>query len=126
MLEQEGKLEVLASNLPCMPDNVNLGSSGTFWVACPVLPPGSWKLAAVKYNIVRWVAAWAPYILPAAIVGHPAEYGLILEIDGSGQIIRSLHDKEGSLVTSALEYKKRLYVGSLTTNYLRVLNLEET
>jgi hypothetical protein len=58
--------------------------------------------------------------LPAAFWPKPAEYGLVLELDRDGKILRSLHDPGGqkiSNITSVHEEDGMLYFGTLLKPY---------
>jgi sugar lactone lactonase YvrE len=107
--ERSGTAEVFIDNLPGFPDNINMTGDGTLWVALPTprLPDVD-KLAGSPF--------WRKLIIRLPEVLHPAplRYGLVLAIDESGQVTRSLHDQSGTvaLVTSVMEHKGHLYLGS--------------
>jgi hypothetical protein len=53
-------------------------------------------------------------------------YGLVIEIDNHGHIVRSLHDTEGLVVPSAsqvTEYDNHLYFGSYYLDHIAVFKL---
>jgi hypothetical protein len=54
--------------------------------------------------------------LPKALWPKPEPYGLVLELDEAGNIVRSLHDQTGEHlkeITSAREFGGYLYLGGL-------------
>ena len=51
-------------------------------------------------------------------------YGLVLELDGEGEVLGSLHDPTGSLtwaVSDVFSHQGRLYLGSTDLPFLPVL-----
>jgi sugar lactone lactonase YvrE len=107
--ERSGTAEVFIDNLPGFPDNINMTEGGTLWVALP-----SPRLADV--DELAGSPFWRKLIIRLPEVLHPAplRYGLVLAIDESGRVIRSLHDPSGrvALVTSVMEHRGHLYLGS--------------
>ena len=52
-------------------------------------------------------------------------YGLVVELNEDGKIIRSLHDPNGTLYTAVSEVAEdagRLYIGSFNKNFVGVLS----
>lgn len=116
-----GQSEVFCDNLPGFPDNLSRGTGGVFWLA----------MFTVRNPLMDWMhpRPWAKRLLsklPGFLWPSPQPYGLVLGIDGSGQIVRSLQDPDGrrvSNVTSARQFGDWLYLGSLYNNYVARLKL---
>jgi hypothetical protein len=54
-------------------------------------------------------------------------YGLVVEYDMNGNILRSWHDKTGNkvpLVTSAVLYNNKLYLGSYESEYIATVDYQ--
>jgi sugar lactone lactonase YvrE len=106
-----GTSEVFAEGLPGFPDNLDSHPRGGFWVA----------LFTVRNPVADALAPrpWARSLLaklPRFAWPKPAPYGLVLELDGQGRILRSLQDPGGRRVrqvTAAREHEGRLWLGSL-------------
>lgn len=106
-----GSAEVLMDNLPGFPDGVSVDDEGRFWVALattrnPVIDavhPHPW----IKEQIAK---------LPESLKPAPRDYGLVMAINGEGEVLASLHDTEGVYlreITSVEPHLDRLYFGSL-------------
>lgn len=119
--EKAGTSDVLLDNLPGFPDNVDGNRRGSFWVAMftvrnPVadaLHPRPWA----KSMLAK---------LPLALWPRPARYGLVLEVDEEGRILRSFHDPGGRRVhqvTAAREHSGQLYLGNLEQDWIGRLAL---
>ncbi len=109
--ERAGEREILIDNLPGFPDGISRGPRGTFWIALfTVRNPAMDRLHPHPFLKTRLAA------LPAGLWPKPVPYGLVLEIDASGRVLRSLHDSTGghvSQVTSVEEVGGLLYLGNL-------------
>lgn len=96
-------------NLPGYPDNIEPQGDGTYWVAfaSPRVPAER----LMPYPFLRKVI-WrlGPWVRPA-----PIEEGHVVQIDGSGRVLRSLQDPEGRLgiTTGARIVGDTLYVTTL-------------
>ncbi len=119
--EKAGTSDVLLDNLPGFPDNVDGNRRGSFWVAmftvrnplADALHPRPWA----KSMLAK---------LPLALWPRPARYGLVLEVDEEGRVLRSFHDPGGRRVhqvTAAREYSGQLYLGNLEQDWIGRLAL---
>ena len=114
-------MEVLIENLPGFPDNIARSSKGTFWLCLftvrnPVMD--SLHPSPFMKNIVAR--------LPKFLWPKPKPYGFVLEIDGDGQILRSLQDSTGEHlkeITGAKDNGKHLFMGSLHNDRIGVFDL---
>ena len=119
--EKAGTSDVLLDNLPGFADNVDGNRKGSFWVAmftvrnavADALHPRPWaKSMLAKMPLVLWP--------------RPARYGLVLEVDEEGRILRSFHDPGGRRVhqiTAAREHSGQLYLGNLEQDWIGRLAL---
>jgi sugar lactone lactonase YvrE len=116
-----GTTDVFADNLPGFPDNIGRGPRGTFWVA----------LFTVRNPLMDALhpRPWAKRLLsklPRFAWPRPAPYGLVLELDEEGRVLRSLHDPGGervTQVTTAREHEGHLYLGTLHERWIGRLAL---
>jgi sugar lactone lactonase YvrE len=119
--EKAGAAEVFLDNLPGFPDNLDGNRRGSFWIALFTvrnpIADGLHPHPSLKNLLAR---------LPRFTWPGPAPYGLVLEVDESGRVLRSLHDPGGrkvSQVTTAREYRGRLYLGTLAQPWIGRLGL---
>jgi sugar lactone lactonase YvrE len=106
-----GTTDTFADDLPGLPDNLDRSPRGTFWVA----------LFTVRNDVLD---ALHPHPLAKKLMSKllkvtspkAAPYGLVVELDKEGRLIRSFHDTQGRrvrYVTTAREHEGRLYLGTL-------------
>lgn len=112
--EKAGQTDLFASNLPGFPDGISSSGRGTFWLA----------LATTRNPTADWLHP-RPWLknqlakLPKWLQPKPELYGLIVELDEQGDIIRSLHDPAGDtypFITSVQERGQQVYLGSLVAD----------
>ena len=116
-----GASDVFLDNLPGFPDNLDGNRKGSFWMA----------LFTVRNPIADRLHPhpWAKSLLaklPRFTWPRPKPYGLVLEVDESGRILRSLHDPGGRRVrhlTTAREHDGYIYLGSLDQDWIGKLPL---
>jgi sugar lactone lactonase YvrE len=106
-----GTSEVFAADLPGFPDGVAQSGRGTFWVAMFTVRNPAGDFLASRPFLKKMVAN-----LPRLLWPKPEPYGLVIELDEQGQVLRSLQDPSGGFVeqvTSAHEQGGKLYLGHL-------------
>ena len=106
-----GTSEVFAADLPGFPDGVAQSGRGTFWVAMITVRNPAGDFLASRPFLQKMVAN-----LPRLLWPKPEPYGLVIELDEQGQVLRSLQDPSGGFVeqvTSAHEQGGKLYLGHL-------------
>lgn len=123
----KGQTDVFADNLPGWPDNIRQSGRGTYWVGLASVR------RADKFSFLDWVAPWpsiraliAKLVSQEAMMSMIPKYGLLIELDAQGQIIRSLHDPSGQVVPAVSEADEKdgvLYLGSYYLPYLSRLYL---
>jgi sugar lactone lactonase YvrE len=107
---RRGHTEPLIENLPGFPDNLSAGHDGRFWLA----------LISPRNSLVDRLSG-APFLrtmiqrLPTFVRPRAVAYGHVVAIDGSGRVLASLQDPQGTyrLTTGATESADYIYVGSL-------------
>ncbi|ELT94726.1 hypothetical protein CAPTEDRAFT_198473 [Capitella teleta] len=134
-----GKVEVVMKNMPGFPDNIRASPRGTHWVAltavrqptilielvspCPFLKEMIYKLSMIwKSELVRPVRD----MIPKGSKPMNKKYGLIIEINEKGHVIRSLHDNSGKISSISHVQESEdgvLYLGSATNDYIGILQL---
>lgn len=95
-----GQTEVLLSNLPGFPDNINANDDGSFWMG--LVSPRSDaldKMAAIPF--LRKVMMR----LPRFVRPKPQRYGFAVRFDEAGKIIETVQDPDGhyAMVTGAID-----------------------
>ena len=107
-----GQAEIFADNLPGFPDGVSATDRGTFWVAL-------YDLRSPLLDRYVHPRPWLKRLLaklPRALLAKKPRYGLVLEVDRAGRILRSLHDPTGkhlAAITSVEEHDGHLYLGTV-------------
>lgn len=118
---EQGRAEVFADNLPGFPDNLDVDAAGRYWVAMPALRRPSLDFLHHHPWLKNLVARLPPWLRPG-----PGEYGLVIALNGEGEIVTSLHDTRGDYLwglTSARVHGDELYFGSLYSDRLGRLPL---
>jgi len=111
-----GTTDVFAENIAGFPDNIGRSPRGTVWIGLftvsnplmDALHPRRWAKGLLS-KLPRF--AWP----------RPAPYGLVLEMDEGGRVLRTLHDPGGERVrqiTTAREHEGRLYLGNLDERWI--------
>ncbi|KAI3960730.1 hypothetical protein MKW92_045949 [Papaver armeniacum] len=124
--ENKGKLEVFIDNLPGGPDNINLAPDGSFWIAVLPLAPKGFEFIH-KWPMFKYVVAQFPKLVELL---RAANYkrSMVVNVAADGKNIIRKFDDEGAKVmpflTSPLEFEGHLYLGSLGTNFVGKLKLQ--
>lgn len=105
--------EVLISNLPGAPDNINTGLSGKFWLGL-IAPRNESFDAMSEKPWLRKIMWRLPEMLKPAI----SRYSHVLAISGDGDILMNLQDTSGQLtaLTGVLETTDSLWLCTLFGN----------
>ncbi len=113
---QTGARTTIIDNFPGFPDNINRGpvlddGTPTYFVGI-VSPRSEWLDDNADNVLARKIAMR----LPASMRPQAENYGLILQIDADGEILRTFHDPIGTYptTTGAVVVDDRMYITSLT------------
>lgn len=110
-----GQSDVLAAELPGLPDNLSTGTGGRIWVALPM--PRSRLLGLVQRSPRRVRTLVGR--LAAAVGFVPPPKSRVLAIDGGGRTVSHVEcGHRYRMVTGVREYAGSLYIGSLTEHAL--------
>uniref|UniRef100_A0A803M8N4 Strictosidine synthase conserved region domain-containing protein n=2 Tax=Chenopodium quinoa TaxID=63459 RepID=A0A803M8N4_CHEQI len=119
----QGKTEIFIDNLPGAPDNINLAPDGSFWIALIELSNKEMKFVHTS-KIVKHLLATFPKLIKFVQASH--NKATVMKVSEDGKILKRFDDAEGtvvSFVTSAVEYEGNLYLGSLNSNFVGKLSL---
>ncbi|NJL29003.1 MAG: hypothetical protein HC897_14500 [Thermoanaerobaculia bacterium] len=116
-----GECEVFIDNLPGFPDGVATDGvaadgEGRFFVAIFTVRNPQAEFLQPRPFLKRLLAK-----LPRSLWPKPAPYGLVLELDETGRIVRSLHDPGGRTVrglSSVEPHDGALYLGNLDGDWI--------
>ncbi len=118
-----GTDDVLAENLPGLPDNLSTGPSGVFWVAMPSTRNATLDWLLPRPGLLRQ-AVWA---LPEALQPDAARVTFVLGLDADGRVVHNLQDDGARYhyVTGVREHDGWLYLGSLVETAVARVRLPE-
>ncbi len=113
---KKGRVEVVVSDLPGYPDNINRASDGNFWVCLigmrsPALDlanlmPGFRRRMTRRLSAANWLLS-------------NINTGCVVKITPEGKVLESAWDMGGvnhPMVTSVKEHKGYLYIGGVSNN----------
>jgi len=123
--EDKGKTEIFVENLPGGPDNIKLAPDGSFWIALLQLTSDGLEFVHSSKVSKHIIAAFPKLIKRVNGVFRKA---MVVNVATDGKIIKKFDDPEGKVmtfVTSALEFEDHLYLGSLNSNFVGKLPLED-
>ena len=114
-----GTTEVFVDNLPGFPDNLTFGND-TLWVGAP-----SPRQALVDILMPRPWLRHATHRLPERLKPKPVRHGMVLGFAADGTVTHNLQDATGriAITTSARWHDGRLYIGTLTEQYVAVIEV---
>ncbi|XP_064503956.1 adipocyte plasma membrane-associated protein isoform X2 [Pseudopipra pipra] len=124
----KGGADMFVENMPGLPDNIRLSSSGGYWVA----------MAAVRHNpgfsLLDFLAEkpWIKKMIfkllsQETVTNFVPKYSLVVELTETGSYRRSFHDPNGVMVayvSEAHEHNGYLYLGSFRSPYICRINLQ--
>uniref|UniRef100_A0AAY4BGJ0 Adipocyte plasma membrane-associated protein n=1 Tax=Denticeps clupeoides TaxID=299321 RepID=A0AAY4BGJ0_9TELE len=125
----KGGMDTFVENLPGFPDNIRRSSSGGYWVAMSAVRqnPGFSMLDFLSQR--PWIKKLIFKLFSQdTVLKFVPRYSLILELDESGECLRSFHDPHGQVaayVSEAHEHNGHLYIGSFRSPYLCKLDLSK-
>ena len=119
-----GTVERVIDNLPGYPDNINLASDGTFWLALvgirtPALDL-AWQMPKFRKRMAKRVPS-DEWLFPNI------NTGCVVRFNADGEILESLWDqyaKNHPMITSMREHQGKLYLGGIQNNRIGVFDLD--
>ncbi|XP_035670101.1 adipocyte plasma membrane-associated protein-like [Branchiostoma floridae] len=127
--DHAGRTEVLADNLPGLPDNIRRSSRGGYWVALAATRGTKGPNVMDAIQARAWLKRLIFKTIPTTLLLHAApKYGLILEIDETGTIVASYHDPDAASIAGGSEIHEHdghLYIGSYFARFIGKLAMEE-
>jgi sugar lactone lactonase YvrE len=117
--EKAGTHEVFIDRLPGFPDNITEAPDGGFWLALPG-PRTDQIDALIASPFVRKIA-WRIFNLGISPV---EQHSWAVKLTADGVPVASLEDASGRIymVTSVIEKAGKLYLGSLATEYIGIID----
>lgn len=121
-----GERDVFADNLLGIPDNLTRAPDGTYWVAMNNIRPALIDRLHPRPFLKEQLAKLGQERLRAA--ADRSRYGLAVQLDARGEVMRSLHDPEGRLynLSTAVPQEGKLYLGTLFGDSIGRYRLAET
>lgn len=115
-----GRSDTFGDILPAFPDNLSTGSDGLIWIAMASL-----RKAALDRTSTVPVARRLIWALPEALHPKPDRIVWVRALDAQGDVIHDLfgRDDEFYMVTGVREDAGRLYLGSLASSSLGVVEV---
>jgi len=113
---KKGSTEIVIDNLPGYPDNINIASDGTYWLALagmrsPALDL-AWKMPGFRKRMAKIVPT-DEWLFPNI------NNGCVLKFNDEGEVLETLWDLKGAnhqMITSMREHRGYLYLGGITNN----------
>uniref|UniRef100_A0A914PHH5 Strictosidine synthase conserved region domain-containing protein n=1 Tax=Panagrolaimus davidi TaxID=227884 RepID=A0A914PHH5_9BILA len=123
---KKGTHEYFVTNLPGLPDNIRASSKGTTYYIAFAIPrvPNHWSFidSLAPYPFIRKLIL---QIIPESLGftfyrATMANYGLFVEADTNGKIIKSWHDPTGftKMISQVIDADDAIYVGSYAHEHL--------
>jgi sugar lactone lactonase YvrE len=118
-----GTTDLFIENLPGFPDNISSNGKGKFWLA--LFTTRNDMLDTLhKYPKIKSLLGK----LPSSLWSKSKHYGFVVALDEQGKITGTLQDPTGKHlydITSAQEYAGYLYIGSLHSDRIGRLKVEQ-
>lgn len=107
----KGKSDIFIDNLPGFPDGISSNGRDTFWLAMFTTRNPTADKLALRPTLRKMI--WR---LPKFVQPKPKRYAFVLGLGTDARVIHNLQDPNGRFapVTSVLEVRGRLYLGSLS------------
>ena len=112
--------DVFVDGLPGTPDNISVDERGIFWVGIAGIRDPEFEKLADKPFLRKLMGALPPSKLTPA-----TRHAFVLGLDSEARVVYNLQDpdSEFSTTTGAVRQDDRLYVCSLGTDAIGVLDL---
>lgn len=114
--EKKGTSEVFMDNLAGFPNNISRSETGDFWIGFTTKRNDQLDKIHPKVGMKKIV-----YGLPSFVQPKPEKFGMVIKISEEGELLQSLFDSHGNVVTEAgavVEHKGHLYLGGDVVSYV--------
>ncbi len=119
--KKKGLSEVFMDNLPGFPNNIAERENGHFWIGFTTKRNDALDKMHPKPIMKKLI-----YSLPQFLQPKAEKFGMVVEINGKGEIIQALFDSQGKVVTEAGAVKElngQLYLGGDIVSYVSTIKL---
>ncbi|NWH58922.1 APMAP protein, partial [Geococcyx californianus] len=124
----KGGADMFVENMPGLPDNIRLSSSGGYWVAMAAVRPNPGFSLVDFLSEKPWIKRMIFKLLSQeTVTKFVPKYSLVVELSETGSYRRSFHDPNGVMaayVSEAHEHNGYLYLGSYRSPFICRLNLQ--
>ncbi|NXO45568.1 APMAP protein, partial [Locustella ochotensis] len=124
----KGGADMFVENMPGLPDNIRLSSSGGYWVAMAAVRPNPGFSMLDFLSEKPWIKRMVFKLLSQeTVMKFVPKYSLVVELSETGSYIRSFHDPKGvtvAYVSEAHEHDGHLYLGSFCSPFIGRLDLQ--
>ena len=114
--EKRGQSEAFMNNLAGFPNNISKSQSGNYWIGFTTKRNDQLDKIHPKVRMKKIV-----YGLPSFVQPKPEKFGMVVEVSEEGEILQSLFDSKGKVVTEAgavVEHNGFLYLGGDIVSYV--------
>ncbi|MGI9532995.1 SMP-30/gluconolactonase/LRE family protein [Lutimonas sp.] len=114
--DKKGQSEVFIDNLAGFPNNISKSENGNYWVGFTTKRNEQLDKIHPKVRMKKII-----YSLPSFVQPKPEKFGMVLEVSERGEILQSLFDSKGKIVTEAgavIEHNGHLYLGGDIVSYV--------
>lgn len=119
--DKAGSHDIFIDNLPGFPDGISSDGNGRFWLAMPSPRNPLLDAAHPKPWLKSLLSKLPRFLQPSAI-----RHGIVVQLDESGNVVRTLHDSKGEkvhMVTSVEQAGDTLYLGNLELAFIATYSL---
>lgn len=116
-----GADDLFIDGLPGTPDNLSVDDQGMFWVGIAGIRDPRFEKLADKPFVRRLLGA-----LPPASLTPAGKHAFVVGLDSNGKVVHNLQDPDSEFgtTTGAVRAGNRLYITSLGTDAIGVLDLQ--
>lgn len=123
--EKKGTVETFA-NLPGFSDNIRLTERQTLLVPFAITRNNYFGSLLDRTGRFPFIRKFLSYFIDfSKVLGYIPKYGLLIEYDLKGNVLKSWHDPNGSSVESASHieiFENKMYLGSFYIDYIAVVD----
>lgn len=121
--ERVGEIEVFMDNLPGLPNGISRREDGTFWLGFTTRRDPILDRIQPSPFLKKLITS-----IPLWMQPKQESFGMIMNIDTSGEVLSTLYDTSGKKVPEASsieEYNNKLYLGGDLIDHIAIYTLPE-